>query len=255
MPVVLLHPLGVSEEFWRPVVALLPDHRVLTYDLPGHGESPVPDKPYSIHDLAEQLKRNLDDAGLERVPVAGMSLGGLIAQDFAANYPERVDRLILIDTVAVYPEPMRAMWRERAQTVRLRGMESIVEATLTTWFTARALQDGDPTIEATRQTLRATDPDGYALACLALQKVDTRTLVRRILAPTLVVCGDDDLPPFRAAAGWLAGTIKNCQLVWLGPARHAAAVEQAFAFAEELRRFLAPTSAPLSMEEPTRQDP
>lgn len=240
IPVVLLHPLGVSQTFWRPVIALLFDHRVWTYDLPGHGANHVPEKPYSIHDLAEQLKNDLDDAGLERVSLAGMSLGGLIAQDFAANYSMRVDRLILIDTVATYPEPMRTMWGQRAQTVRLKGMESIVEETLTTWFTAKALKDDNSIIKATRQALRATDPDGYALACLALQRADTRELVLSILAPTLVICGDDDLLPFRAAAEWLAGTIKNCELAWLGPAKHAAPVEQSIAFAEELRRFLAP---------------
>ena len=113
-PVLLLHPLGVDRSFWDGVVPALDGFEVLTYDFPGHGRTSVPAEPYTIEDLADQARQLLADAGYERVDVVGVSLGGLVAQRLAADAPDLVRRLVVVDAVAVYPEPMREMWRDRA---------------------------------------------------------------------------------------------------------------------------------------------
>ena len=95
---VLLHCLGVERHFWDFVAPLSRELTLVSYDLPGHGETPVPDDPYSIEDLAAQLAGLLKRDGIARAHVAGISLGGLIAQAFAATHPQAVERLVLIDT-------------------------------------------------------------------------------------------------------------------------------------------------------------
>src|SRR6266487_367846 len=111
-PLVLLHCLGVDYRFWDFAVPLTSDFTLLRYDLPGHGSTPVPAESYRIEDLSDQLAAVLAQHGISRPHVAGISLGGLIAQHFAANAV--VDRLVLIDTTPRYTEEMRAMWVERA---------------------------------------------------------------------------------------------------------------------------------------------
>lgn len=237
-PLFLLHPLAVDRHVWDDVVADLDGFRVLTYDLPGHGESPAPTSRTTIEEITGQLVRMLDEAGLDRVHVVGVSLGGLVAQTLAASHPERVDHLVVVDAVATYPEALRQQWRDRQSSAREQGMEHLVEPTLNLWFTADALAAGGREVDYVRKTVRAADPEGYARTCEALEVVDLSEDVHRITAPTLVICGQDDAPPFVAAAPWFAETIPGARLVWLAPARHAGALEQRAQFVQALREFL-----------------
>ncbi len=242
-PVLLLHPLGVDRTFWDDVAARLTGVEVLTYDLPGHGESPVPEQPYTVEDLTDQAAALLAEADAVPADVVGVSLGGLVAQRLAACHPELVRRLVVVDAVAVYPPSLKQQWRDRAAATPVQGLEPLVGPTLSLWFTADALAAGGPVVERVRRTFLAGDPQGYAHACAALEEVDLTGVVGRITAPTLVVCGEDDAPPFTAAARELAATLPGAQLVWLSPARHAGVLEQPEQFVQALTGFLADGAA------------
>jgi 3-oxoadipate enol-lactonase len=234
-PVLLLHPLGVDRSFWDGVVPTLSGSEVLTYDFPGHGDTPAPEQPYGIAELAVQARQLLTDAGVGPVDVVGVSLGGLVALQLAADAPDLVRRLVVVDAVAVYPEPMQQMWRDRAGRAPVEGMQPFVDPTLGLWFTADLLADGDPRVDRARSTLLAADPRGYGHACQTLAEADVTGALDRIAAPTLLICGEDDAPPFTAAATELPGG----RVVWLTPARHAGVLEQPEQFRTALVEFLA----------------
>ena len=125
-PLVLLHCLGVDHQFWDFALPLTSELRLLRYDLPGHGATPVPDDLYLIADLSGQMHRMLVESSITKAHIAGISLGGLIAQDFAARYPGMVDRLILIDTTPRYADDLRTMWALRAKTARKEGVSALI---------------------------------------------------------------------------------------------------------------------------------
>ena len=237
---VLLHCLGVDHRLWQIALAGLErDFTSLSYDFPGHHESPLPAAPYGIEDLSGQLAQILARAGIARAHVAGISLGGLVAQHFAATHPERVDRLVLIDTTPRYTDEARQMWVERAAAARGKGVAALVDGLLKIWFTDAFVAADPPAVRYVRDTLSRCSGEGYALACAALGAADLRPLVPRIAAPTLVVCGDAELPPFQEAARWLAQTIRGARAHWLGPARHCSILEQPQGFRRALKEFLA----------------
>ena len=242
-PVLLLHPLGVDRSFWDGVVPALDGSEVLTYDLPGHGQTPAPEQLYTVEDLADQARGLIADAGFARIDVVGVSLGGLVALRLAADAPELVRRLVVVDAVAVYPQPMREMWRDRAARAPVEGVEPFLDPTLALWFTAGRLAEGGPAVEAARCAFLGGDARGYALACRALEQADVTGVLDRITAPTLVVCGEDDAPPFTAAARDLGERLPDARVVWLSPARHAGVLEQPDQFREALVDFIgeAPT--------------
>jgi 3-oxoadipate enol-lactonase len=240
-PVLLLHPLGVDHSFWDGVVPALAGSEVLTYDFPGHGATPAPSQPYTIEDLAEQARGLLTDAGHAQVDVVGVSLGGLVAQRLAADAPDLVRRLVVVDAVVVYPEPMREMWRDRAARAPVEGMAPFLDPTLSLWFTADRLAEGGPVVESARHSFLSGDGLGYGLACGALAEADLTGVIDRITAPTLVVCGEDDAPPFTAAARDLGARLPDARVVWLSPARHAGVLEQPEQFRAALTGFLRET--------------
>ena len=239
LPLVLLHCLGVDRHFWDFCRDLSDRYTLLTYDLPGHGASAVPPGPYGIEDLSRQLADLLERHGIGRAHVAGISLGGLIAQHFAASRPDLVDRLVLIDTTPRYTDEMRAMWAERAATARSAGVAALVEGLLKIWFTPVAVGANGPAVRYVRATLARSPGEGYALACEALAAADLRPLAASITAPTLVVCGDDDIPSFLDAARWLAAQIAGARLAWIKEARHASVLERPEQALALLREFLA----------------
>ena len=115
-PLVLLHCLGVDRHFWDFATSLEHAFELVRYDFPGHGTAPVPRTSYGIGDLSDQLAQIFEKESIANAHVAGISLGGLVAQHFAATHPDLVDRLVLIDTTPRYTDELRAVWAERAAT-------------------------------------------------------------------------------------------------------------------------------------------
>jgi pimeloyl-ACP methyl ester carboxylesterase len=126
-PLVLLHCLGVDHHFWDFASPLAAEFAIYRYDLPGHGTSAVPTAGYRIEDLSDQLAAILRAHNIGPANIAGISLGGLIAQDFAARYPDLVSRLVLIDTTPRYTDEMRATWVQRAAAARDKGVAAMVD--------------------------------------------------------------------------------------------------------------------------------
>jgi pimeloyl-ACP methyl ester carboxylesterase len=105
--IVLLHGIAGTRRVWDGLNTLTRRFELISYDFPGHGCAAGSDEPYEIEDLSDQLARILTALGVARVHVLGSSLGGMVAQHFAATYPERVDRLVLCDTSPALSEGMR----------------------------------------------------------------------------------------------------------------------------------------------------
>lgn len=238
MPLVLLHCLGVDHRFWDFLEPIEDMFTLLRYDLPGHGATPVPSVGYSIEDLSAQLADILDREGVGRAHVAGISLGGLIAQHFAAEHPGRVDRLVLIDTTPRYTDEIRGMWGVRAATARNEGVAALVPGLLKIWFSDDGLALNSQGVRYVRERLRTTSGEGYALACEALAAADLRDCAARIKAPTLVMCGDDDIPSFLEAARWLEEHVAGAKITWLPGARHASVLELPKRALLRMREFL-----------------
>lgn len=239
-PLVLLHCLGVDHRLWDIAAAGLErDFTLVTYDFPGHGETALPDGGYGIAELSAQLAGVMAREGIARAHVGGISLGGLVAQHVAATHPERVNRLMLLDTTPRYTDEMRQMWVVRARQARGEGVASLLDSLLPVWFTPAFIAADPPAVRYVRDCFHGDSGEGYALACEALGAADLRPVVPQIAAPTLVVCGDEESPAFRDAAAWLAANIRDARPLTLSPARHASVLEQPAAFVAAARAFLA----------------
>jgi len=195
------------------------------YDHRGHGGSPVPPGPYSLEQLAGDVLALLDDLGIERASVGGVSLGGMIAMWLAAHAPERVERLVVCCSSAHMP-PASA-WHERAAAVRAAGsVGAVVDAVAERWTTPGFRAAHPEVVEGLRAMLVETPPEGYAGCCEAIAGTDLRAALPSISAPTLVIVGEQDpaTPPPHGRA--IAGAVPGARLESLSPAAHLAGVEQ-----------------------------
>ncbi len=245
LPLLLGPSLGTSARLWAPQLpALARRHRVLRYDLPGHGETatgvlPRPEPGATrMGDLADLVLDLVDHYGWDRFAYIGTSLGGAIGLDLAIRFPERISSLAVVCCAARFAEP--ASWHERAALVRAEGTEPLVKASAARWFAdpARALTDANTLGASLLDDLRAADPAGYAACCDALAAFDARADLGRIRAQTVVIAGraDPAVPPARARE--LADGIGDATLVEIPGAAHLAGVDRPTAVTSALLRHL-----------------
>ena len=137
----------------------------------------------------------LDTLGTSRAPLAGLSLGGLVALWLAAEHPERVERLAVCCGAPRFGPS--AMWVERAEQVRAHGTAPLVQAALGRWFTPAFLTERPDVASRYGAMLSGVDPEGYASCCDALATADVTAELGRVQAPTLVLAGAEDpvVPP------------------------------------------------------------
>lgn len=229
-PPLLLGPsLGTSLKVWDALVpALSRHHRVIRWDLPGHGGTPasaLPDREpgrTTVADLGALVLALADALGVGRFAYAGVSLGGAIGTWLAVHHPERVTSLTAVCSAARFAEP--AAWRARAALVRAEGLDRLAADAPARWFTPAFA--GTPVAAALVEDQRTCDRDGYAACCDALAGFDLRAELERVGVPTLVVGGREDraTPPVKARE--LADGIPGATLVEIPGAAHLATVEQ-----------------------------
>ena len=241
---VLLHGIGSSSDSWRDQLAGLADaRRVVAWDAPGYGASTplVAARPIAA-DYADRLALLLDALGLERVALAGHSLGALIAGAFAAARPGRVERLILADAALGHGADPAAPLPSPAQS-RIDDLEALGPDEFALRRAPRLLSPAaSPSqVARVRETMAQIRPEGYRQAVAMLAQGDLLSDATAIAAPTLVLCGSEDTvtPPDTSRA--LAGAIANARYVELPGAGHASYIEQPAAFNAEVRKFLGPS--------------
>lgn len=234
---VLVNSLGTDPRIWDGVIALLGErYRVVSYDKRGHGLSDAPQGDYSIDDHAADLHGLLDHLGIEQLALAGVSVGGLIAQRFALLHPARLTALILCDTAAKIGEA--AMWNSRIEAVRNGGLSSIADAVMTRWFTDDFRAGRSTELAAWRNLFERMSATGYIGTCAALRDADLRDTVPAIATPTLVVVGDQDLSTPVDLVRDTAQRIPGARFHIIADAGHIPSIEQPEALTALITTFL-----------------
>lgn len=231
-PVILLtHGYSATSQMWRGQIATLSaKHKLVTWDMRGHGQSNYPDDQaaYSEEATAADMAALLDHVGARTAIVGGLSLGGYMSLAFHLKHPERVRALLIIDTGPGYRknEP-RDGWNANA----LKTAERFERDGL------GQLRSGS----AERATASHRDATGLAKAARGmLTQRDARVInsLPEIKVPSLVLVGDKDTP-FLAAADYMAAKIPNATKAVIANAGHASNIDQPQAFNEALGKFIA----------------
>ena len=238
---VLSGSLGTTRDMWLPqVAALAAGWRLLRFDHPGHGESPLWSQRVTVEGIAGAALDLLDALGYGRVSWCGLSLGGAIGQWVAAHVLERIEHLILCCTSARFASP--DVYRQRAETVRAHGMQSVADAVIERWFSASFRERHRDVVARYRAMLESIPAAGYAACCEAVAGFDARPYLATITAPTLVIAGaEDPVTPVEHARG-LCGAIPGARLEVIADAAHLANVEQPAAVRSAITSFLTGTT-------------
>jgi 3-oxoadipate enol-lactonase len=234
---VLSNSIGTTMRMWDgQVPELAGRYRVLRYDLRGHGGSDVPAGPYSFDRLGRDVVELLDGLGIERAEFCGLSLGGFIGQWLGIHVPERIRRLILVNTSS-YLGPAGPLDDQINAILAASDMTATADAFLANWFPTGMLEQADERVAPFRADLLALAPQGLAGCLAAVRDADMRRTIALITAPTLVIAGAYDTVTRPEHGELIAATIPGAELVTL-QAVHLSNVECADEFMRALLAFL-----------------
>jgi pimeloyl-ACP methyl ester carboxylesterase len=237
-PLLLIQGLGYARWGWEPIAApLAKSFRVITFDNRGIGQSEVTRGPYTARLLAEDAVGVLDSLGVERAHVCGASLGGMVAQELAAGWPERVDRLVLCCTS---PGLRRGAFPIPVETVRLfADAPSMAPEVALRRFVENSVVARGELVETIYRRRLVDPPDpvgwsGQAAAGTGFAGVDLGS----IKAPTLVLHGIEDKVLDYRNAQLLADLIPDARVELLPATGHLFWWEQPERVVELIRAFL-----------------
>ncbi|MEQ8689367.1 MAG: alpha/beta fold hydrolase [Pseudomonadales bacterium] len=228
--ILLTHGYSATSQMWRQqCAALSKDHTLIVWDMRGHGQSDSPRDAacYSEALTTADMAALLDHLGFASAVVGGLSLGGYMSLAFYADYPARVDALMIFDTGPGYKnDAAREAWNKTAYQ-RAEAIE----------------RDGAGALEGrSAEQLTAEHKDITGLAYAARHMLTQATsrvieLLPDIRVPTLVVVGEDD-EPFLAASSYMANKIPDATSVVVAQAGHAVNLDQPAAFTAVVLDFL-----------------
>ena len=229
--------LGTDTHLWDLALpTLAAKYSVIRFDMPGHGQSPVPTDSYTLEEIADALVAKADELGVESFDYAGVSVSGAIALEIARKYPTRIKHSVVVCAAPYMGGPEG--WAERIAQVSAAGTASLVPALPARWFSDDFIAKDPAAVKKTLDMVVATDNASYIKTCEALGNYDARPFLGDITVPVLVISGEVDPGAPPAAGEMIKDAVPGAKMVVIQGASHQAVVEKPLEVAKAMTAFL-----------------
>ena len=188
-PLFLIHGIGAARDAWRFMTPELQKHfTIISYDLRGHGTSPLPDTGFGLDELVNDLEALREMLGIESAFFAGHSLGGMIGPAYALRYPDRVRALGLLSTAAFRTEDDSAKVRGVVTAMEERGIPKILETLTDRWFTDGFIAANPEVVQRRLKQVIDTNPEIFLNVFRIYAETEMSPWLNKVTAPSLVHC-------------------------------------------------------------------
>ncbi|MDJ0780005.1 MAG: alpha/beta hydrolase [Gammaproteobacteria bacterium] len=238
-PLYLVHGIGARKTTWDTLIAgLRDDYTCVSYDLRGHGDSPVPAPPYSLDELVEDLEALRARLGHDRIHVAGHSLGGMIGPAYARAYPGCCRSVALLSTAAGRSEEDRAKLRAVGQAMEDQGIAETLPTFVDRWFTDGFIATNPGAIEARLQQVIDTPAEVFMSVFWIYATTEMGAWLHEIEQPCLVLTGEFDGGCNPRLNRFMHARLPDSRLVILDGYKHSLLMEASHEVLPHLREFL-----------------
>ncbi len=239
-PVVFINGLTMDVNGWYfQVQEFSKKHKVLRYDCRGQGKSDKPDMEYSHTMHAEDLKNLLNRLDIQKTHLVGLSNGGMIAQHFALNFPEKVGALVLVDTCSYIDILLHSIITLWIKATQIGGSEFRYEVSIPFIFSEDFIRKNKETLEQMKKISSEINPPNavinLATGCLTH---NTNDRLSEITAPTLIIVGEEDILIPMKYSRLLNEGIKGSRLVTIDGSGHVPSIEKPEEFNRVVLNFL-----------------
>ncbi|WP_439626786.1 alpha/beta fold hydrolase [Shinella sp.] len=235
----LIHGIGARKTGWTKIVEQLKDRfTCISYDLRGHGESPLPEGRFGLDDLVDDLETLRGRLGIEKAHFAGHSLGGMIGPAYARRYPERVLSLGLLSTAAFRTEDDSFKVKAVVTAMREKGIPQVLDTLTARWFTDDFAAARPDVIEWRKKQVVDTDGDVFLNVFDIYAETEMSPWLHEVTAPSLVLTGELDGGCNPRLNTQIAEALPNSELVILDGLKHAILIEASERVGPSMKAFL-----------------
>ena len=223
IPIVLIHGVGLSHEIWQPQLEYFKDYTTLSYDILGHGKTPLNIKNISFDNFSEQLLNLINELKFDKVHLIGFSIGSLIARNFAIKHNDLLQSLTLLGSIYKRSEEQQKIINDRFALAK--NNLKLSRKALTRWFTDKYLEENPNTYEKISSILEKNNMENFlkVYELFVLHKNDEN--FQNIKVNTLIMTGENDMGSTVDMSKKLCEVINNSQLKVIKDGKHLCGIE------------------------------
>lgn len=239
-PVFMVHGIGARRTTWDGLIDVLrDDFTCVSFDLRGHGESPIPPVPYTLDQLVADVEALRVRLGYDQIHIIGHSLGGMIGPAFALAHPDRTLSVGLLSTAAGRTEDDSAKVRGVVARMRSDGIENILSTLVARWYTEPFAEARPDLIEKRIAEVLSTPPEVFLSVFDVYAETEMAPWLQQVSVPCLVLTAENDPGCNPRLNEFIHGELPNSELVILPELRHSILVEAPHQVGPIVRDFLA----------------
>lgn len=235
----MVHGIGSRKVTWDGIVPELEgDFTCVTYDLRGHGDSPVGTVPYSLEDMVNDLEALREKLGHEQIHVIGHSLGGMIGPAYAKAYPDRTLSVGLLSTAAGRTEDDSAKLRNVINLMEEKGVMPVIKTLVERWYTDEFIDARPDLIEMRMKQVEDTPEAVFLSVFWMYGTTEMAPWLHEIKCPCLVLTGELDGGCNPRLNRFINSQLSDSELVILDGLKHSILIEASQRVVPPLKAFL-----------------
>ena len=238
VPIVFVHGIGLNKEIWYPQIEFFKSYNVITYDLIGHGKTPLNKNELNFQDFVKQLLNLINELEIKKIHLVGFSLGALISRHFASEYGDRLSSLNLHGSIYKRSIEQKRVVENRLELLKTDRPASKDRA-IRRWFTAEYIKNKPEMYKNIYSMLDDNNPENFLKAYkLFVFYQDDDDMLKKIYTSTLVSTGQNDVGSTKEMAINLSENIKNAKYAEIRNGKHLCSIECSSEYNKILENFI-----------------
>ena len=224
-PIVFIHGVGLTKEIWEPQINFFKDYNILTYDLLGHGNTPLKKSKVSFEDFSKQLDKLINELNFNKIHLVGFSLGALIARHFASKHNDKLSSLIMLGSIYKRTEEQKRVVRNRFELAKIDRPAS-KHAALRRWL-SEDFSKKNPDIYKKIYSILEKNKRADFLKCyeVFVDYVDDDNMLKKINVDTLIATGENDVGSTPEMSRNLSKIIQGSKFIEIKKGKHLCSIE------------------------------
>ena len=236
VPLVFVHGVGLTHEIWKPQIDYFKKCTTLSYDILGHGKTPLKKTNISFDDFSEQLIKLINELNFQKIHLVGFSIGSLVARNFATKHNDRLQSLILLGSIYKRSEEQQKIVTDRFNLAKKN--HTLSKQALKRWFTDKYLEKNPNIYEKISSILEGNNMENFlkVYELFILHKNDEN--FKNIKVNTLIMTGENDIGSTVEMSKNLSNVIENSQLKVIKNGKHLCGIECADEVNMNIKNFI-----------------
>ena len=237
-PIVFIHGVGLTKEMWDPQIHFFKDYNTLTYDLLGHGKTPLKKSKVSFVNFSKQLFKLIKELNLKKIHLVGFSLGALIARQFASEHNDKLSSLILLGSIYKRTEDQNRVVKNRFEVAKMNRPAS-KQAALRRWL-SEDFSKKNPNIYKKIYSILEKNKrlDFLKSYEIFVNYVDDDKMLKKITVDTLIATGENDVGSTPEMSKNLSKMIPGSNFIEIKKGKHLCSIECADDVNIKFKKFI-----------------